>query len=311
MSEKKDKLISIIKESLYRMAKKELVFTPFNYYKVFTEVALEYGMNQSSLHGFLYGDVNLNIKDVEDMRKKVIDIATNIKDITIDVEHSLEKTENEHRSILKNISLLDLDKDIVNEIEKVKYINMSLRSELESARKVLDKQKKAIETIKEMSLRDHLTGLYLRKYMEGKLNECLYNYSRYNKECSIIMADLDDFKEVNDMYGHSSGDIVLKDFALLLQTITRKSDICIRYGGDEFIVILPETKLEDAKNVAQKIQNALNGIKYKKGAVEFKCSVSIGATSMNKDDNLESMLDRVDKALYKTKKEGKSGITIL
>ncbi len=307
----KNILTSIIKESLYRMAKKEFVFTPFNYYKVFTEVALEYGMTQSELHQFLYGDIELDAKDIEEMRKKVLNIATNIKDVTVDVEKSIEKTENENKNILENISKGKIDENIVDEIEKIKYINISLRSELESARKVLEKQRLAIESIKELSLRDHLTGLYLRRYMESKLSECIYNYKRYKKKCSIIMADLDDFKEINDMYGHSSGDIVLRDFALLLEKITRQSDVCIRYGGDEFIILLPEITLEDAVVVAKKIQNSLDNLKFKKGNMEFSCSVSMGVTSVKDNDNLESVLDRVDEALYKTKREGKSGITVL
>ncbi len=314
MSQKNGKLASIIKEALYRMTKKDIPFTPFNYYRVFTQVALESGLDRDVLRGLLYSDVKLEEEAVEEMKQKVLDIARNVKDVTLSVEDSLKKTEKQHDDVLKTLDGLDSGttiSNIANEIERIKYINMALKTELESARKILEKQREAIDSLKELSLKDHLTGLYSRRYMDKVLKEMLYDFERYGKIFSVIMIDLDNFKQINDLYGHRSGDIVLRDFAMLLERITRYTDSCIRYGGDEFIVVLPETGLDEAKKVAEKIQKAFSSITFKKGADEFKCTVSIGVTTVREGDTISSILERVDKALYETKHKGKAGITVV
>lgn len=311
MKNESEKLTAVIKESLYRITKKELPFTPFNYYKIFTEIALEYGMNETSLHKLLYSNMKLEEESVAKMKQKILDIAKNVKDITLNLENSLEKTESEQTDVLDTMEFIGMDSGLMNEIDKIKYINISLKSELESARGMLEKQRAAIDNLKELSLKDHLTGLYLRQFMDKVLDEALYSFNRYSKIFSIIMLDLDNFKNINDMYGHAAGDVVLQDFAKMIRKITRYTDSCIRYGGDEFVVILPETNLEEAKKVSLKIQSALKSVTFKKTNMEFKCSVSIGITSVRKNDSIESILERVDKALYKTKHDGKSGITVL
>ncbi len=313
MKNNSEKLVAIIKEALYRATKRDIVLTPFNYYKVFIEVALEYGLKESELHKFLYGSGDVSSEELEQLKRKVLDIASSIKDITDDVKIKLEKSAVQYDDSIRNISNYAemVDEGIANELEKIKYINYSLKSELEAARKVLEKQRKSIENIKEMSLKDHLTGLYLRRYMNDVLENLIYSYNRYKKVFSIIMMDLDNFKSVNDTYGHLAGDEVLRVIGSVLKTSTRKSDIPIRYGGDEFIVILPETKLNDAVVVAKKIKDKISSIRFKKNEIEFKCSLSLGVTQVRDGDTMESVLDRVDQALYKTKENAKGEITVL
>ncbi len=308
-----DSLASIIKESLYRATKRNIVLTPFNYYKIFVEVALEMGLDKAKLHQYLYGDSEVSSIEFEQLKKKVLEIATNIKDVTEGVEKKLEESSSEYDNSIKNLdSYADrVDENIINELERIKYINQSLKDELEAARRVLEKQKNAIENIKELSLRDQLTGLYLRRHMKDVLDDLLYNFNRYKKVFSIIMMDLDDFKDINDTYGHLAGDGVLKTVASILKRHTRQSDISFRYGGDEFIVLLPETQLEDALVVAEKIRKKISSVRFKKNEVEFTCSVSLGVTQVKEGDSVESILERVDEALYKTKRTSKGEITVL
>ncbi len=308
-----DSLASIIKESLYRATKRNIVLTPFNYYKIFVEVALEMGLDKAKLHQYLYGDSEVSSIEFEQLKKKVLEIATNIKDVTEGVEKKLEESSSEYDNSIKNLdSYADrVDENIINELERIKYINQSLKDELEAARRVLEKQKNAIENIKELSLRDQLTGLYLRRHMKDVLDDLLYNFNRYKKVFSIIMMDLDDFKDINDTYGHLAGDEVLKTVASILKRYTRHSDISFRYGGDEFIVLLPETQLEDALVVAEKIRKKISSVRFKKNEVEFTCSVSLGVTQVKEGDSVESILERVDEALYKTKRTSKGEITVL
>jgi len=313
MKNESEKLAAIIKEALYRATKRDIALTPFNYYKIFTEVALEYGLNEAELHRLLYSSSDISAEELEDLKKRVLDIATNIKDVTMNIEKTIDNKAQEYDTSIQMISAAgrNLDDNVIEELEKIKYINASLKSELEAARKILEKQRKSIESIKELSYKDHLTGLYLRRYMNEVLSSLLYNFNRYKKIFSIIMLDLDDFKQINDTYGHLAGDEVLKVIGSVLKRITRRSDIPVRYGGDEFIVILPETDIEKAKIVAEKIRNKIASITFKKGSVEFKCYVSVGVTEVKEGDTIESILERVDEALYKTKKTKKGEITVL
>ncbi len=308
-----EKITAIIKEALYRATKRDLPLTPFNYYKIFTEVALEYGLSEAELHKLLYGNVDIDSEELEELKKKVLDVATNVKDVTLNVEKTLVESSTKYDDTIKNISIHSskVDDNLIEELEKIKYINTSLKSELEAARRVLEKQRKAIESIQELSKKDHLTGLYTRRYMNEVLDECLYNFKRYKSIFSIIMLDLDDFKKINDTYGHLAGDEVLRSIGSILLRNTRQTDVSIRYGGDEFIIILPETKLEDAVVVAKKLKNKLASITFKKGNVEFKCTASIGVTQVKEGDTLESLLERVDKALYETKKTKKGEISVV
>ncbi len=301
-----DKIRFITKESLYKMSKENIPFTPFNYYKVFAEVALENGVNNDDLHKMLYGKSAIDNKDIESMKNEIIAIADDVGNVTESVKSTIESKEEQYSNVTFNIEHSKEPNSIMLEIEKIKYINLSLKSELEAARNVLIRQKKAIENIKSMSSKDFLTGLYTRGYMYDFLKEVIYKFKRYKQPFSIIMIDLDDFKNINDVYGHLAGDAVLKDFSLMIKQVTRMSDVCVRYGGDEFIIILPETTLEQAKLVAEKIQTKLNSVTFKKGDSVFKVSISIGITAVRENDTDETILERVDKALYQSKNQGKN-----
>ncbi len=313
-NKKRNFLSDIIKETLFRATKKNLLLTPFNYYKIFIEVALEYGLSEAEIHRYVYGtDLYVLSEEVEQMKKKTLEIAKNIENTAENVQQSVEKSNDAYREVVDTLTgYRDPTADeISNEIEKILYISATLKAELDAARKTLEKQKEELKKLKEFSFKDQLTGLYARKYMEEALNTVLYNFNRYSRPCSIIMFDIDDFKKINDVYGHLAGDAVLRTVASVVQRIIRRSDIPVRYGGDEFIVILPDTMLEDAVSVAEKIANKIQSIKFEKNGLTFKCTISIGITHIKDGDTVETLLERVDKALYETKNKGKKGITVI
>lgn len=113
----------------------------------------------------------------------------------------------------------------------------------------------------EMAVTDSLTGLYVRRYFMVKFQEELHRAERYNKALSIVMADLDHFKMVNDSYGHTSGDRVLKAVGRFLQNNIRDVDIIARYGGEEFVILLPEAEKEEAYTVSERLRRSLEGLK--------------------------------------------------
>ena len=115
----------------------------------------------------------------------------------------------------------------------------------------------AFLSLREQATRDWLTGLYNRRFFEETFTDHVAAANRYDRALSLVLFDIDRFKPINDTFGHEAGDDVLRHFGRLLQTTARKADIICRYGGDEFVVILPETGKDDAKRFVKRITQSL------------------------------------------------------
>ena len=161
------------------------------------------------------------------------------------------------------------------------------------------------EALRESAQTDHLTGLYNRLKFEDSIARELEMKRRYGQRFSLILFDIDHFKEVNDTYGHDIGDQVLKQLAQLLNERMRKTDIIARWGGEEFIVLLPETTLDTALMLAEKIRTAVADFPFE--AVE-QVTISLGVTEFLDDDSEQKIIKRVDDALYKAKELGRNRV---
>ena len=159
---------------------------------------------------------------------------------------------------------------------------------------------------------DFLTELYNRRFFSRRLEEELSRVKRnINTTSSLMMFDLDRFKQINDSLGHLSGDIVLKKFADLLKHNSRKTDILGRIGGEEFAMILPDTKLEDAFGLANKIKEELANKELEIDGNKLHITVSIGLTSFTYEDkSYDTAIARADSALYKAKENGRNRVEI-
>lgn len=166
---------------------------------------------------------------------------------------------------------------------------------------------------KSLTIEDGLTGAYTKTYLWKKLKEVKRNHSRNEKVFSIAFIDMDSFKTINDTYGHLVGDEALKCFACTLKSTLRFTDYVFRFGGDEFVILFPETSEEEAYNALERFRNSNsynicieNNLK-----VVFPESFSAGVTEVKDvNDSIEDILERADKALYQAKAEGK-GRTVI
>ena len=149
---------------------------------------------------------------------------------------------------------------------------------------------------------DALTGISNRKHILEQLEERLGQLVQRGQPCGLVVLDLDHFKEINDKHGHQVGDTVLTNFVHCVEQVLRRPSVIGRYGGEEFVVILPETSKEQAIQVAERIQSALSA-----QTVPPKVTASIGvACSMQaQDDTLDAMIGRADSALYAAKRNGR------
>lgn len=159
--------------------------------------------------------------------------------------------------------------------------------------------------LRELARHDQLTGLYNRRLLHQTLQDNIAIASRYQRPLSLIFFDIDDFKKINDQYGHSAGDTVLVAIAAVLKDNCRSSDTYGRWGGEEFIIILPESQLENALISAEKIRQAINA--HQPGETVLPgVSCSFGVAELSQSETADSLLNRADQALYRAKAAGKN-----
>jgi len=160
--------------------------------------------------------------------------------------------------------------------------------------------------------RDPLTGVYNRGVIEVALEREVNLARRYGSPLSVIFMDIDHFKAVNDTFGHMAGDDVIREFARCVNDKIRTTDILSRYGGDEFVAILPNTTMEGAEQLAGRIRDAVvsSGCLAKIGQ-DLKVTTSIGIASLEGDESAQQLLDRADKSLSLAKHEGRNCIRYL
>jgi len=152
---------------------------------------------------------------------------------------------------------------------------------------------------------DALTGLHNRRYFHETLARECSRAHRYERKLSLIVFDLDDFKEINDRIGHLAGDTVLAEAAERVRDVVRTADIACRVGGDEFAVILPESSLEDADQLYRRIQNAISSRPLGQGGKLF---LSAGVAELRAEDDPVAFFQRADDALYRAKEAGKGRV---
>ncbi len=178
-----------------------------------------------------------------------------------------------------------------------------------TAKKLLSKEKELLRVNKELknlSEEDHLTKLYNRRYFEFIAKEHLSLAKRENKDMAVLLIDIDNFKKVNDTYGHAVGDITLISMAQMMTSHKRESDVLARYGGEEFIILLPNTSLEGARIYAESLRKKIEKQAIYVEDLTLYITVSMGLTIFKNQDNISSVFNRADESLYISKRNGKN-----
>ncbi|MEW5806434.1 MAG: diguanylate cyclase [Acidobacteriota bacterium] len=163
--------------------------------------------------------------------------------------------------------------------------------------------------LKEMAITDDKTSLFNHRYFLNKLKEEFKRTKRYGTSLSIIMLDLDDFKEINDIHGHQRGDRILREVGRIIQSNARETDFVARYGGEEFAVILPNSDAQMAKQVAERIRKAVSVHVFKEEKSSLAMTISAGIATFPDNamiKNADELIHSADAALYMAKKKGKN-----
>jgi two-component system cell cycle response regulator len=163
----------------------------------------------------------------------------------------------------------------------------------------------------ELAVTDQLTGLHNRRYMAGQLKALVERANQGGEPVSLLAIDIDHFKKINDTFGHDVGDAVLREFAVRLASNVRSIDIPVRHGGEEFLVVMPDTHLEDAHRIAERIRLHVAGEPFRPAGAEdsLNVTISIGvAASLPDESRPDGLLKRADEAMYQAKAAGRNRV---
>ncbi len=262
--------------------------------------------------------------NVDPREQQLSDSAQIIRNILLSMATVIQKTDkaasdssqalDDVKSIIDQMNLpVDLKEahqTVLSEIDRVISSNMNLKGELANSREILAEQRQQIENLRTAVRIDGLTQLANRAYFDEKLSEMLSILQRYNEPFSLMMIDLDNFKEINDSYGHPAGDRILKGVAFKIKESLRSSDFLARFGGDEFALILIKAGGQTASDVAWKLSSSLQESRFLLDNIPVTVTLSIGVAEADVRDTEESLLKRADEALYRVKQMGRNNVLL-
>lgn len=250
----------------------------------------EEGFAQSRSHdAAVHADVRDLVKsakkaaDLEDLRSSVLDALDSIRS----------------RMQTKMAAEDARDEALKREVER-------LRGTVSNMEKEVAEYREKIRKAREESLLDHLTGVYNRLAYKERMDQEEARWRRYGSPFSMVMFDLDKFKDINDTFGHKAGDSVLATVAQIAAKSLRETDFFARYGGEEFVAILTETKLADAVEAAEKIRRAVEVFRFHSKGRRVSITISGGVAQMREGETVEALFRKADNALYLAKKQGRN-----
>ncbi|WP_241113895.1 GGDEF domain-containing protein [Neobacillus citreus] len=213
-------------------------------------------------------------------------------------------------SVLKYVTHF-IEEDSFNRIETVALILESFvdGAILFTVSYFVLRHNKLVKYMEKLIIVDSLTGLYNRRYFDLYMEKTIPFHQRINSPLILIMVDIDHFKKINDNYGHLCGDEALKHISDMIKRNVRTSDAYVRFGGEEFAIMLPNTDLGEGQRFAERLRKAVNQSDFTHYNEHIPISISLGV-SLYKGENVEGFIEKADKALYKAKENGRNQVVI-
>lgn len=324
-----------VREVIPFMSRRKIPVTPDNY-KVWFE--FHFGGNESlkreigqyiatgvpldnelteKLYDHYFGDRNAQnlISLVHNEAKKILTAA--IENVLANINNTTEYAGKlkQHSTILHNVrdlsQVTQVVEKMITDTNAMERSNRRLQEKLEEMRSEAEKLKKLIVRKEQELLIDPLTGLYNRRALDKKLEEYYAEFKESGVAFSAIMLDVDFFKKFNDDYGHTIGDEALKIVSKTIKDVTKGADFAGRYGGEEFIILLPMTPLSQGVLVAEHIRKAVFEKKLKlrtTGTSIGTLSISLGVAQVSREDTAQLVIERADTALSLAKKMGRNNV---
>jgi diguanylate cyclase (GGDEF)-like protein len=274
------------------------------------------GRNLFEVEDNIKDSFEYGLKDLDGNKKFADLLLNNIEDFSgqVDLSFSLEGLKEVVSKKLNEIKFVIEKKNSEDKLhnEEIERKMDLLYSTLGKLKKEVYSAKKQADSYKKQALKDPLTKIYNRRAYDKKAKEEMERYLRYKNIFSMMLFDVDHFKKVNDIYGHDIGDKCLKEIIKRVKPGLRATDFLARFGGEEFIVLLPETSKKESAIVAEKIRKLVEKIEFFHKKERVSITISIGVTQVkNKDKSIDDIFKRLDNAMYKAKKNGRNRVVDL
>lgn len=200
--------------------------------------------------------------------------------------------------------------EIMNQLKRQtgKQLEKEVKEQVKETTSILREQK---EDVERKAVIDELTGVFNRRYFETRLEEELTLARRFRTKLCLVMFDIDHFKKVNDTYGHQAGDTILQEVTEVAKASLSSVDAQCRYGGEEFCIIMPETEIEEAIDIAEKVRESIETHAFYGGDTLIKVTISLGIAEYPTHATMkEALIEKADKALYNAKQTGRNNTKI-
>ena len=315
----KNLLADIVKEEIKFLLRNHILPTPKEYerwFYIFCNLVASGQKLEDSALIKLYNSIYKEEGDLVNIKIDLKHTAQILSDIIAELQKFLKEgyeqasikeqriTELQKKEEAKEDVLTSLLLELLTLVRDLKRENEGFLKKVEAQQKVINELSSKLETVEAEANLDPLTDLFNRRSLERALEDFFTLCKQSKMSFSLVLIDLDDFKYVNDKYGHHVGDLVLAKVAKVLRTSMRAKDIVGRWGGDEFVAIMPNTDLEKAKKVLERIKSKIEKIEILAEGKRFKVSISAGVVQCG--ENCQSLLDMIkeaDKLMYEDKKK--------
>ncbi len=241
-------------------------------------------------------------------RKELTEFMRYVQSIATDVDEKVDRHSLSLTSINQDLGKAKHPdpKVVLHAVKQLFEANLHLHGELTSAHEQIDQKQQQLESYMTEARTDKLTGISNRRAFDEEIAR-LFSIQKRRQGCLCLMlADIDRFKMFNDYHGHQVGDEMLQRVADTLEESMRSSDIVCRYGGEEFAILLPRTKMADALRVAERARAAVQSMRYQIGDAQVQVTVSIGLVEIRSTDDISGFIKRSDEALYAAKLAGRN-----
>jgi diguanylate cyclase (GGDEF)-like protein len=246
---------------------------------------------------------------IQDLLRSLSDFVSDLMESNLSYDTKMKDHKVSIDQAMTMAGLEEIKRLLVHEIEDMQSTSEDYRRQLEHANATIRDQQEILERFRIDSKMDFLTKIANRRAFETRLTEEFERTKRYRSVFTLIMIDIDHFKKVNDVYGHNAGDQILRLVAQVLEDQTRFNDFVSRYGGEEFAVLLPESKADQGRYVAEKIRRAVENTSFMNVDEKIKVTVSAGVGEVvAESDTPATFVERVDAALYEAKKNGRNRV---
>jgi diguanylate cyclase len=265
---------------------------------------------------YILDNDNRRLEEIRnEMRSLIVETLAGVNQASHDVEQSASSLTVSSNRLNQESSVEELRSivsEVVNETRNIAQNSSSLKQILDETRHEIDNLREELDRTRQQATTDTLTGLLNRRGFEAALQLACNEASQYRQALTLLLIDIDYFKRVNDTYGHLAGDKVLRNVGTILSANVKGKDTVVRFGGEEFAVLLPGTNLDNGRQVGEILRLNIERSRHK-GAVAGQdvgqVTVSIGATEYVFGEHSDALLKRADDALYQAKRAGRNRVS--